>query len=82
MNWSSVKFDWSHTCAFLVTAEEGTLSAAAKALGMTQSTLSRQVAALEAEMGITLFERVGQRLVLTDSGMELLAGTCPGKFFN
>ena len=72
MNWKSVKFDWNHARAFLVTAEEGTLSAAAKALGMTQPTLSRQVAALEAEMGITLFERVGQRLVLTDSGVELL----------
>ncbi len=72
MNWKPVKFDWNHTRAFLVTAEEGTLSAAAKALGMTQPTLSRQVAALEAEMGITIFERVGQRLVLTDSGVELL----------
>jgi DNA-binding transcriptional LysR family regulator len=72
MNWASVRFDWNNTRAFLVTAEEGTLSAAAKALGLTQPTLSRQVAALEAELGITLFERVGQRLVLTESGMELL----------
>jgi DNA-binding transcriptional LysR family regulator len=73
MNWRSVKFDWNNTRAFLVTAEEGTLSAAAKALGMTQPTLSRQVSALETEMGVSLFERVGQRLVLTESGMELLA---------
>jgi DNA-binding transcriptional LysR family regulator len=72
MNWKSVKFDWNHTRAFLVTAEEGTLSAAAKALGMTQPTLSRQVSALEAQTQTTLFERVGQRLVLTDSGIELL----------
>jgi DNA-binding transcriptional LysR family regulator len=72
MNWKSVTFDWNHTRAFLVTAEEGTLSAAAKALGMTQPTLSRQVAALETELGVTLFERVGQRLVLTESGLELL----------
>ena len=72
MNWKPLKFDWNHARAFLVTAEEGTLSAAAKALGMTQPTLSRQVAALEAELGITLFERVGQRLILTDSGAELL----------
>ena len=33
MNWKSVTFDWNHARAFLVTAEEGTLSAAAKALG-------------------------------------------------
>jgi DNA-binding transcriptional LysR family regulator len=72
MNWKSLTFDWNNARAFLVTAEEGTLSAAAKALGLTQPTLSRQVAALEAEMGVTLFERVGQRLVLTESGMALL----------
>lgn len=72
MNWSAINLDWSHTRAFLVTAEEGTLSAAAKVLGLTQPTLSRQVSALEADLGIMLFERVGQRLVLTDSGVKLL----------
>jgi len=72
MTWKSVNFDWNHIRAFLVTAEEGTLSAAAKALGLTQPTLSRQVSALETELCITLFERVGQRLVLTNSGLELL----------
>lgn len=72
MKWESVKFNWDNTRAFLVTAEKGTLSAAARELGMTQPTLSRQVAALEAEMNVTLFERVGQRLVLTESGLELL----------
>ncbi|NQY89391.1 MAG: LysR family transcriptional regulator [Colwellia sp.] len=73
MNWTSVNFDWNHIRAFLVTAEEGTLSAAAKSLGLTQPTLSRQVCALEAELSLMLFERVGQRLVLTSSGLELLA---------
>ena len=72
MNWTSVNFDWNHIRAFLVTAEEGTLSAAAKVLNSTQPTLSRQVCALENELNITLFERVGQRLVLTNSGLELL----------
>jgi len=72
MTWKSVNFDWNHIRAFLVTAEEGTLSAAAKALGLTQPTLSRQVSALETDLGLTLFERVGQRLVLTNSGLELL----------
>ncbi|AAZ28296.1 LysR family transcriptional regulator [Colwellia psychrerythraea] len=72
MTWKSVNFDWNHIRAFLVTAEEGTLSAAAKALGLTQPTLSRQVSALETELCITLFERVGQRLVLTSSGLKLL----------
>ncbi|PKF61587.1 LysR family transcriptional regulator [Psychromonas sp. psych-6C06] len=73
MNWHSLNFDWNHIRAFLVTAEEGTLSAAAKALNSTQPTLSRQVGALESALNITLFERVGQRLVLTESGLSLLA---------
>ncbi|MDB1125315.1 LysR family transcriptional regulator [Vibrio algarum] len=72
MNWKSVCFDWNRTRAFLVTAEEGTLSAAANALNMTQPTLSRQVASLEQEIGVRLFERAGHRLELTSSGMELL----------
>jgi len=72
MNWCSVNFDWNHIRAFLVTAEKGTLSAAAKALNSTQPTLSRQVYALEAQLKVTLFERVAQRLVLTDSGLALL----------
>ena len=72
MNWDSLDFDWNHIRAFLVTAEEGTLSAAAKALNSTQPTLSRQVGALETQLKVTLFERVGQRLVLTESGIELL----------
>lgn len=72
MKWKALNFDWNNTRAFLVTAEVGTLSGAAKVLGLTQPTLSRQVAALEAEMRVTLFERVGQRLVLTESGLQLL----------
>ncbi|PHS67571.1 MAG: LysR family transcriptional regulator [Methylophaga sp.] len=72
MNWKSVQFDWNQARAFLVTAEEGTLSAAAKELGLTQPTLSRQVAGLEEELGVSLFERVGRGLELTTSGAELL----------
>jgi len=72
MNWNYINFDWNHVRSFLATAEEGTLSAAAKVLGLTQPTLSRQVYALEAELKLMLFERVGQRLVLTESGLELL----------
>ncbi|MFW5920533.1 MAG: LysR family transcriptional regulator, partial [Polyangiales bacterium] len=45
---------------------------AARALGLTQPTLGRQVAALERELGVTLFERIGNRPVLTTTGLELL----------
>ncbi len=72
MNWASINFDWNHVRAFHATVQQGSLSAAAKALGTTQPTLSRQVSALESELEITLFERVGQRLVLTESGTRLM----------
>ncbi len=58
--------------AFLVTAEEGSLSAAARALNISQPTLGRQVSALEDELEVALFERVGGRLSLTPSGFELI----------
>lgn len=72
MDWRTVNFDWNRARAFLVTAEEGSFSAAARALGMAQPTLGRQVDGLEEELGVTLFDRVGRRLVLTPSGVELL----------
>ena len=72
MNWSAVTFDWNQARAFLATVEEGSLSAAARVLKQTQPTLSRQVAALEEDLGVTLFERVGRSLVPTAVGLELL----------
>ncbi|WP_431301066.1 LysR family transcriptional regulator [Tabrizicola sp. BL-A-41-H6] len=72
MDWRAVRFDWNRARAFLVTAEEGSLSAAARALGLAQPTLGRQVDALEEELGVFLFERVGRGLTLTPSGLELL----------
>lgn len=72
MDWRAVNFDWNRARAFLVTAEEGSLSAAARALGMAQPTLGRQVSALEAELGVTLFERVGRGLALTEAGRDLV----------
>jgi hypothetical protein len=39
MNWTSVNFDWNQARAFLVTALEGSLSAAARQLSQTQPTL-------------------------------------------
>ncbi len=72
MDWRSVTFDWNQARAFLVTAEEGSLSAAARALGTTQPTIGRQVTALEKELGVALFERIGLGLELTPSGLDLL----------
>ena len=72
MDWRAVKFDWNRARAFLVTAEEGSLSAAARALNMNQPTLGRQVSSLERELGVALFERAGRGLELTPSGLDLL----------
>ena len=72
MDWRNVTFDWNRARAFLVTAEEGSLSAAARALGMAQPTLGRQVAALEEELGVALFERTGRGLRLTPTGLDLV----------
>lgn len=72
INWQAVSFDWNQVRAFLATAEEGSLSAAARALQATQPTLSRQVSALEQDLGVTLFERGHRSMDLTESGVELL----------
>jgi len=72
MNWQAISFDWNQVRAFLATAETGSFSAAARALKLAQPTLGRQVAALEAKLGVLLFERAGRALILTRSGMDLL----------
>ncbi len=70
-NWRGGSFDWNSARAFFVTFEEQSFSAAAKKLNLTQPTVSRQVAALEEELGLTLFERVGKGVEPTKSGLEL-----------
>ncbi|MDC0602911.1 LysR family transcriptional regulator, partial [Aliiglaciecola sp.] len=72
MDWRTVKFDWNRVRAFLVTAEEGSLSAAARALDISQPTLGRQVSLLEQELGVALFLREGRGLKLTENGLELV----------
>ncbi len=64
--------DWNLARAFCATAEHGSLSAAARRLGLTQPTLSRQIAALETGLGVMLFERLGKRLAITEAGLSLL----------
>lgn len=53
---------------FVVTAESTTMQRAAERLYVSQSTLSVSIRALEREMGITLFEKRGRNLALTDAG--------------
>ncbi|WP_404932449.1 LysR family transcriptional regulator [Pediococcus acidilactici] len=56
---------------FWTIAEEGTISKAAKALHITQPTLSRQLRELENELGTSLFIRGRRKLQLTDAGLFL-----------
>src|SRR5690606_40077033 len=60
-----------HLRYFLPVDEEGQVTAAAKRLNMEQPPLSRQMKQLEAQLGVTLFDRSGKRLTLTHAG-ELL----------
>jgi DNA-binding transcriptional LysR family regulator len=57
---------------FVRAAELGSLSAAARSLSTTQPTVSKQIAALEAALGVRLLERGPARVVLTDEGARFL----------
>lgn len=61
-----------HVRTFVTVAELGTVSKAAERLHVAQPALSRQIANLEDEFGLKLFDRVGRRLVLTSEGEQLL----------
>lgn len=57
---------------FVTVAEVGTVSKAAERLHVAQPALSRQIANLEDELGLKLFDRVGRRLLLTSAGEQML----------
>ena len=56
---------------FLTVAKEQSFTKAAEQLHITQPTLSRQLAAFEEELGISLFNRNGRTITLTDEGILL-----------
>ena len=59
---------------FLLVAEEGSFSAAAKRCGVSQPAVSKTIAALEGELGLRLFSREGsKRIELTETGVQYLA---------
>lgn len=65
------RLDWNLLRLFLTAAREGSLARAAQYLGSSQPTLSRQLAALEAQLGVALFERTRRGLRLTTAGQAL-----------
>jgi LysR family glycine cleavage system transcriptional activator len=59
--------------SFVAAAQHGSFTRAAAELNLTQGAVSRQIRLLESQLGVTLFERVRQRVVLTDAGKLYLS---------
>lgn len=66
--------DWDKLRIFHAAAEAGSFTHAGEGLRMSQSAVSRQVSALERDLGVSLFHRHARGLVLTEQG-ELLFRT-------
>jgi DNA-binding transcriptional LysR family regulator len=64
--------DWTLVRSFLAVAEAGSLSAAARATGISQPTLGRHVQAVEVALEVKLFTRTAQGQDLTEAGQALL----------
>lgn len=64
--------DWSSLKIFLAVADAGSLSAAAKVLGLNHSTVFRRLQALQLEVGARLLEKIDNKYVLTMMGEEVL----------
>lgn len=64
--------DWTLIRSFLAVAEAGSLSAAARASGISQPTLGRHIHAIEAALEVQLFSRTAQGQALTEAGQALL----------
>lgn len=65
MNWGQIR-------SFLAVSRLGSLSAAARQLGVSQPTLSREIQALETSTELNLFKRTTQGLQLTEAGSTLV----------
>ncbi len=66
------KINWDGLRFFIAAAEGGSLTAAARLLDSNQPTVGRHIDALEAELGVRLFQRSVKGLALTDEGSHLL----------
>ena len=64
--------DWTLVRSFLAVAEHKSLSAAARALSLTQPTIGRHVDALESALGVKLFTRSVHGLKLSDAALDLV----------
>ena len=65
--------DLKRMAVFATVVELGSMTAAARSLGMTASNVSQQVRALEAQSGVPLMHRTTRKLSLTDAGQRFYA---------
>jgi DNA-binding transcriptional LysR family regulator len=66
------RMDWTLVRSFLATVETGSLSAAARGLGLTQPTIGRHIQELEQDLGVTLFARSQRGLEPTEAALDLV----------
>ena len=64
--------DTQNLRAFLLVAESRSFSQAAKRLHLTQPAVSKRIAQLEAQLNVSLFDRIGRRISTTEAGEALL----------
>ena len=64
--------DTQNLRAFLLVAESGSFSKAAKRLHLTQPAVSKRIAQLEAQLSVSLFDRIGRSISTTEAGEALL----------
>ncbi|MBB5319373.1 LysR family transcriptional regulator [Tunturibacter empetritectus] len=72
--------DLNDVTAFVAAAKAGTLSGAARDMGLPTSTVSRALTRLEEHVGVLLIRRNQRGLVLTDVGFLALDGNLPSNF--
>src|ERR1700733_4266436 len=68
----SANMNFRHLRTFVAIAEAGGIHRAVDRLNLSQPAASRQIHALEAELGVLLFDRIGRRVQLTSEGQDLL----------
>lgn len=64
--------DWDDIRFFLAVARRGSITAAARDLGVNHSTVSRRIAAFEDSLGVRLFDRLATGYALTPAGQEMV----------
>jgi molybdenum-dependent DNA-binding transcriptional regulator ModE len=74
--------DLNDVTAFVAAGKAGTLSGAARDMGLPTSTVSRALTRLEEHVGVLLIRRNQRGLVLTDAGKEYLTSNCGRVFSN